>query len=107
MLADALVFRAELHNGESYGDRSKRNAYAAHILASDCPDGEPTAQALRILAACAVPVLPIALGLGGAAYAVPKNRVVAGAVGALLGAAFSVVMLRGKVVEGTASFGPA
>ena len=71
------------------------------------PPPEPTAQALRILAACAVPVLPIALGLGGAAYAVPKNRVVAGAVGALLGAAFSVVMLRGKVVEGTASFGPA
>lgn len=70
------------------------------------PPPEPTAQALSILATCALTTLPIAVGLGGAAYAVPKNRVVAGAVGALLGAAFSVVMLRGKVLDGSASFGP-
>lgn len=81
-------------------------SYVLAGVLGQTPAPEPTAQALRILATCAVPVLPIAAGLGLGAYVVSKNRVVAGAIGALLGTAFSVAMLRGKVIDGSASFGP-
>lgn len=70
------------------------------------PPPEPTAQALLILATCAVPVLPIAAGIAGGFYVAKDKSAVLPVVGGLLGALFSVVMLRGKVIEGSASFGP-
>lgn len=67
---------------------------------------EPTAQALAILGTCAVTVLPIAVGIASGFYVAKDKSAVLPVAGALLGTLFSVVMLRGKVIEGSASFGP-
>lgn len=69
------------------------------------PPPEPTAQALAIFAACALPLLPVALGVGAGFYVRSQSKqpsAIAPVLGTLFGVAGSVLLIRSKVIEGTA-----
>ncbi len=70
------------------------------------PPPEPTASALLILGTCAAAVAPIALVAAGARIASPKSGAVAPIVGGLVGTVISVLLIRGKILDGSASVSP-
>jgi len=77
------------------------------MLGADlAPPPEPTASALLILATCAAACAPIALGVAGGFVAAPKSGAVAPVVGGLIGSAVAVLILRGKILDGSASVAP-
>lgn len=70
------------------------------------PPPDATGQALAILAACVVPVAPIAAGVAGG-FMVGKNKgAVAPIVGAAIGTLVSVLYLRSSVLAGNSRIVP-
>lgn len=76
------------------------------MLGQAVPPPEPTAGALMILGTCAAAVAPIALVAAGARVASPKSGAVAPIVGGLIGTVISVLIIRGKILDGSASVAP-
>lgn len=80
-------------------------SYVIRVPVGDAaPPPDPTGQALKILATCVVPTLPIAAGVAAGFYLKPKSGAVAPIVGGLVGGLISVLALRSKVLSG-APFG--
>jgi hypothetical protein len=70
-------------------------AMGATVVVAPPPD--PTSQALALLAASAVPCLPIAFGVAGGMYVGKGKSAVAPIVGGLIGGIISVLYLRGTI----------
>lgn len=70
------------------------------------PPPDATGQALSILVACAIPVLPIAAGVAGGFIVRKEKSAVAPIAGALVGTLVSVLYLRSSVLAGESKVVP-
>ncbi len=77
------------------------------VGAASVPPPDATGQALAILAACAVPCLPIAAGIAGGFYVGKNKGAVAPIIGGAVGALVSVLYLRSSVLAGQSRVIPA
>lgn len=75
-------------------------SYRIQTIGADAPPPDATGQALAILAACAIPCLPVAAGVAGG-FIVGKNKgAIPPIIGGLLGTVVSVLYLRSSVLAG-------